>query len=54
MDFAPLKPWLTVLVMPPLSLLLLLVLAVLLHKRYRRWAQIFAGLGSKFKGFYGC
>ena len=45
MDFAPLKPWLTVLVMPPLSLLLLLVFAALLHKRCRRWAQLCAVLG---------
>ena len=43
MDFAPLKPWLTVLVMPPLSLLLLLLLAALLSKRWRITARICAG-----------
>ena len=43
MDFAPLKPWLTVLVMPPLSLLLLLLLAALLSIRWRITARICAG-----------
>ena len=43
MDLAPLKPWLTVLVMPPLSLLLLLLVAALLSSRWRITARICAG-----------
>ena len=45
MEFAALKPWLTALIMPPASLLLLAALALLLSARWRRTGWVL-GLGS--------